>query len=165
MTLPNLERCVSVLICMNIYNLWQGEQGVLEYLCFGLGWVSVGNKYHLCAILNFAGHVSSPFIFYRIKSNSVNHALSNLTLPSFGSFKPIGVCLEVHQSLVDFLLCIEHERSILYDFLIEWETSDENCLIVSICLIEYLSNQRQRRIEKMKSMLIGVGCVANGFCR
>jgi hypothetical protein len=56
----------------------------------------------------------------------MNHTLPNLTPPPLRSFKSIRMCLEILQSLVDLVLCIEDKWAVLDDFLIEWETSDEN---------------------------------------
>jgi hypothetical protein len=71
----------------------------------------------------------------------MNHTLPDLALPSLSAFKSIRVCLEIHQSLIDFFLGVKHERSVLYDFLIEGEASNqdyEKCfsMYYSSCKIE-----------------------------
>jgi hypothetical protein len=53
---------------------------------------------------------------------SMNHILPNLTLPTFRTLKAIRMCLEIRQCLMHFVLCIEDERPVLNDLLVEWET-------------------------------------------
>jgi len=57
-------------------------------------------------------------------SNSMNHALPNLTLPSLSALETIRMCLEVHHRLVDFFLAVQNEGTVLDDRLIEWKTGN-----------------------------------------
>ncbi len=57
----------------------------------------------------------------------MDHTLPNLAFPIFRPFEPIFLILEVSQCLIHFLLRVQHKRTILHDFLIEWEAGNEDC--------------------------------------
>ena len=61
------------------------------------------------------------------------HSLSYLTLPIQSALEATGIRLEVHHSLVDLILRVQYEWSILYDFLVQWETCHKHYNHVSKC--------------------------------
>lgn len=56
----------------------------------------------------------------------MKHRFPNLAFPAGCSFEPVGMALVVEHGLVDFFLGIENKRSVLNDFLVEWQTCDED---------------------------------------
>ena len=49
----------------------------------------------------------------------MDHTFPNLALPALGPLESVGMRLVIPQRLINLLLGVEDERTILYDFLIE----------------------------------------------
>lgn len=60
-----------------------------------------------------------------------NHTLANFALPPCRTLEAIRVRLVVAQRLVYLLLCVEHKRAVLDDFLVERKAGHEDCMMVS----------------------------------
>jgi len=87
---------------------------------FGYVFASTHAIYKL--VIHFPKPQHQPFHDIRL----MNHTLPNLTPPPLRSLKSIRMCLEILQSLVDFVLCIEDKWPVLDDFLIERQASNED---------------------------------------
>lgn len=53
------------------------------------------------------------------------------------------MALVIEHCLVDFLLRVDDERTVLDDFLVEWETGDEDCDRTVLAL--YLRREKARK--------------------